>query len=131
MANRHYQINEEFEVTVTFKVKLNQISNYHPLSDEQIKEQIQEAKEEMQSFIEDQVVDEYYNEDLTAGTDFCSFEISRAKEDEYIYEVLIDDEGTPFEVNSWIPIATDRIKDPSRIEEYIESGRLRKIKKEA
>lgn len=80
MANRHYQINEEFEVTVTFKVKLNQISNYHPLKDDEIAEQIEEIKSEMKEFIEYQVVDEYYNEDLTAGADFCSFEITRKKE---------------------------------------------------
>lgn len=129
MGNKRYKVNEEFEVTVTFKVKLKEISNYYPLTDDKIAEQIQEIKEEMKEFIEDQVVDEYYNEDLTAGADFCSFEINRAKEDGYIYEVLIDDEGTPFEVNSWIPIATNRIKDPSRIDEYIESGRLRKIQK--
>ena len=82
----------------------------------------------MQVFIEDQVIDEYYNEDLTAGADFCSFEISRTEE-EFVYEVLIDDEGTPFEVGSWIPIATDRIKDPSKIDKYIENGVLRKIQK--
>jgi hypothetical protein len=73
-------MNEEFEVTVTFKVNLKQISNYHPLEDEEIAEQIEEIKSEMKEFIEDQVVDEYYNEDLTAGADFCSFEITRKKE---------------------------------------------------
>ena len=45
---------------------------------------------------------------------------------DYEYEMLIDDEGTPFEINSWIPIATDRIKDPSRIDEYIAKGLIRK-----
>ena len=45
---------------------------------------------------------------------------------DYKYEMLIDDEGTPFEINSWIPIATDRIKDPSRIDEYIAKGLIRK-----
>ena len=44
----------------------------------------------------------------------------------YEYEMLIDDEGTPFEINSWIPITTDRIKDPSRIDEYIAKGLIRK-----
>ena len=45
---------------------------------------------------------------------------------DYEYEMLIDDEGTPFEINSWIPIATDRIKDPNRIGEYIAKGLIRK-----
>lgn len=45
---------------------------------------------------------------------------------DYEYEMFISDKGTPFEINSWIPIATDRIKDPSRINEYIEKGLIRK-----
>lgn len=45
---------------------------------------------------------------------------------DYEYEMLIDDEGTPFEINSWIPITTDRIIDLSRIDEYIEKGLIRK-----
>lgn len=45
---------------------------------------------------------------------------------EVAYEILIDDEeGTPFQTNTWIPIDTNMIKDPSRIEEYIERGLLR------
>ncbi len=45
---------------------------------------------------------------------------------DYEYEMLIDNEEGPFEINSWIPIATNRIKDPSRIEEYIKKGLIRK-----
>ena len=46
---------------------------------------------------------------------------------DYEYEMLIDDNDTPFEINTWIPIATDRIKDISRIDEYISKGLIRKI----
>jgi len=42
------------------------------------------------------------------------------------YEMLINDEGGPFEINSWIPIANEMIKDLSKIDYYIESGLLRK-----
>jgi len=45
---------------------------------------------------------------------------------DFEYEMLIDDKGTPFEINSWIPISTDRIKDVSRINEYIQKGLIRK-----
>jgi hypothetical protein len=45
---------------------------------------------------------------------------------DYEYEMMIDDEGTPFEINTWLPIATDRIKDMSRIDEYILKGLIRK-----
>jgi|DEB19_MinimDraft_2_1074335.scaffolds.fasta_scaffold96817_1 hypothetical protein len=47
---------------------------------------------------------------------------------DYEYEMLIDDNDTPFEINTWIPIATDRIKDISRIDEYISKGLIRKKK---
>ena len=48
----------------------------------------------------------------------------------YEYEMLIDDaENTPFQTNAWIPIATDIIKDQTKIEEYIAKGMLRKRSK--
>ena len=40
--------------------------------------------------------------------------------------MFIDDKDSPFEINSWIPITTDRIKDLSRIDEYIAKGLIRK-----
>ncbi len=47
------------------------------------------------------------------------------------YELLIDDEeGTPFQINDWIPIATDMIRHPEKIEEYIEKGMLRRIERD-
>ncbi len=45
----------------------------------------------------------------------------------YKYEIFIDNENSPFEVNSWIPISLDRIKDVDRIPEYIRKGLLREI----
>jgi len=45
---------------------------------------------------------------------------------DFEYEMFIDDKGTPFEINSWIPISTDRIKDVSRINDYIQKGLIRK-----
>ncbi len=45
---------------------------------------------------------------------------------DYEYEILIYDEGTPFEINTWIPIRSDRIKDQSRLDEYITKGLIRK-----
>lgn len=36
MSNTHYPINQEVEVTLTVKVKLKSISNYHQLTNEEI-----------------------------------------------------------------------------------------------
>lgn len=58
------------------------------------------------------------------------FETKQLDENQnYEYEMFIDDKNTAFEMNSWIPISTDRIKDISRIEEYIQKGLIRKINK--
>ena len=46
---------------------------------------------------------------------------------DYEYEMFIDDKGTPFEINTWVPIATNKIKDISKIDEYIKKGLIRKI----
>jgi len=72
-----------------------------------------------EQYLEAQRIVDAYEEQLRI--DNVSISLS-----DYEYEMLIDDEGTPFEINSWIPIATDRIKDPSRIDEYIAKGLIRK-----
>ena len=47
---------------------------------------------------------------------------------EYPYEFLVTDENSPFEINTWIPTTKERIKDPSKIDEYIAQGLFRKRK---
>jgi hypothetical protein len=46
---------------------------------------------------------------------------------DYEYEMFINDKGTPFEINTWVPIATSKIKDISKIDKYIKKGLIRKI----
>lgn len=57
----------------------------------------------------------------------------KLKEDdipEYEYEMFIEAaEKTPFTENTWIPISTDRIKNPNNIDEYIKRGILRKVER--
>ena len=46
----------------------------------------------------------------------------------YEYEYLFrSDEGEPCPIDGWYPIATDRIRQPERIQEYIDKGILRRI----
>ena len=46
----------------------------------------------------------------------------------YEYEWFAESQpGDTISINGWIPIATDRIKHPEKIEEYIKNGKLRKI----
>ena len=50
-------------------------------------------------------------------------------EREYEYEIWMSSEPDDFvKMDGWFPISTDRIKNHARIEEYIRSGLLRKIK---
>lgn len=47
------------------------------------------------------------------------------------YEMFFKSEPTDFcKIDGWYPIATGRIKNPERIEEYIKKGLLRKIRQE-
>lgn len=45
---------------------------------------------------------------------------------EYEYEMFFDDDSS-VSIHGWYPIATDRIRDLSKIDEYIKKGLLRKI----
>lgn len=47
----------------------------------------------------------------------------------YEYELYFNDDSQFCSIHGWYPIATDRIKNPEKIDEYIKSGILRKITK--
>jgi hypothetical protein len=52
------------------------------------------------------------------------------KETTYEYEMFFDSkEDEPVKIHGWYPIATDRIRNPEKIEDYIKSGLLRKLEK--
>jgi len=49
---------------------------------------------------------------------------------DYEYETFFKSEPTDsVKIDGWLPIATDRIKNPEKIEEYIKNGILRKVNK--
>lgn len=47
----------------------------------------------------------------------------------YEYEVYFEEKIKSTPIAGWIPVATDRIKDPKKIPYYIKTGLLRRIKK--
>ena len=50
------------------------------------------------------------------------------KTNQYEYELFFKSEETDkIKIDGWYPIATDSIKDQSKIEQYIENGLLRRI----
>jgi len=75
MANKHYQINEEFEVTLKLKVTIKQCSNYNHLNELQIADNVTDFKNEIKEHIENKIKDEYYREEVTLGVDDWTYEV--------------------------------------------------------
>lgn len=75
MANKHYYPNEEIEVTLKLKVKIKTCSNYNPLNKEQLSEQVQDFKSEINEHLLGKLRNEYYQEDVTIGVDGWSYEV--------------------------------------------------------
>ena len=52
-------------------------------------------------------------------------------EPEYEYEMFFKSKPTDFcKIDGWYPIATDRIRNPNKIDQYIKNGLLRKLTNE-
>ena len=75
MANRHYEINEEFEVTLKLKIKLKQASDYDYLNDEEIKEEVDYFKRCIENHLTEKIQGEYYREEVTISMDDFTFEV--------------------------------------------------------
>lgn len=75
MANNHYPLNEEFEVNMTFKVKLTSVSDYSSLSNSQIESAVKDFRKEIEDFIRSKVINQYYREEITEYIDDYTFEI--------------------------------------------------------
>ena len=75
MANRHYQINEEIEVTLKLKVKIKQCSNYQHLNELQLADNVTDFKKEIKEHLENKIKNEYYREEVTIGVDDWTYEV--------------------------------------------------------
>ena len=74
MANRTYTIEEEFEVTLTLKVKVKQISTYFSLTESGIKDTIESFKQEITDHLKSKVTGDYF-EEVTLGVDYWKFDV--------------------------------------------------------
>lgn len=75
MANKHYNINEEVEVTLTLKVKIKECSNYTTLDESQISDNVKDFKSEIKEHLRSKISNEYYSEEVTFGVDNWSYEV--------------------------------------------------------
>jgi hypothetical protein len=79
MANKHYSVNEEIEVTLKFKVKLTNISNYHHLDELFLNAVANDFKDEITNHLADKIVNEY-TEEVTHMCDWVGYEVIQIKE---------------------------------------------------
>lgn len=77
MSNKHYPVDEEFEVDLTVKVKLKSISNYTILNERDQIWAIEAFKQDIEEWLLDKLAENYYNEEVTNKVDYYSFEVRR------------------------------------------------------
>lgn len=70
MANQHYNIDEEIEVTIKLKLKDIVISNYNYLNGEEIKESFTEFKKEIGNHLKSVLTKNYYQQEITSCVDW-------------------------------------------------------------
>lgn len=75
MANRHYPINEEIEVTLKLKVTIKQCSDYGYLNELQLADKVTDFKNEIKEHLENKIKNEYYREEVTLGVDDWTYEV--------------------------------------------------------
>jgi hypothetical protein len=73
MANRHYDVNREYGITLNFKVTASHISDYSYLSEEDIKQILDGLEDKLKSHFLWKLSMEYRIED--AGADYITFQI--------------------------------------------------------
>lgn len=61
--------------------------------------------------------------------DFGHITFEEMNHNRFIYEMWIEEDSSFIKMSGWVPIDISYLKDRNRIEEYIDKGLLRKIKK--
>jgi len=75
MSNKHYDIQEEIEITLKVKVKINKCSDYNHLNELQLADNVADFKSQIGEHLRNKLVDEYQREEVTMGVDDWSFDV--------------------------------------------------------
>lgn len=76
MANKHYSVNQEINIELSIKLEIQSISNYHSLTEDEIKYHIEDFKKNIASHLKWKLSSKgYYQEEVTQGVDFWNYEI--------------------------------------------------------
>jgi hypothetical protein len=73
MANRHYSVNKECDITLNFKIRVKSISNYYHLTEENITQVLDNLENELKSHFLWKISQESRIEDI--GVDYVIFEM--------------------------------------------------------
>jgi len=75
MADKHYPIDREIEVTIKIKVKNIKIHNYQSLNEIQIHEHVQGFENEISQHIKEELSHHYQRQDVTFGIDGWDYQL--------------------------------------------------------
>lgn len=75
MSNRHYEVNEEVEITIKVKVNIKSCSDYRYLKEDELKEEVRHVKMQMEDYLVSQITGEYDSEEICDGMDYWTFEV--------------------------------------------------------
>jgi len=73
MANRHYSVDREYDITLNFKVRATHISNYYHLSEEGIQVVLDNLETDLKAHFLWKISQEHTIEDV--GVDYVQFEM--------------------------------------------------------
>ena len=80
MANRRYDIDKEFEISLNLRVKVSQISNYYHLSEKDIENVLEDVKLNLKESLLNRICQGYeFNGDLTDMVDYIMYSIEENK----------------------------------------------------
>lgn len=78
MTNKHFQINEEFDITLNLKVNIDRCSNYTDLNEIQLADSVANFKSEVIEFLENKLINNNFSrEEITNCVDDWSFEVTK------------------------------------------------------
>lgn len=82
MADTHTPINEEVEVTLKLKVKLTMASYYQDRTEEQLRHEIETAKNNLENTLTDFITNDYFGEIGASKWGYVNFryEVERKEE---------------------------------------------------
>jgi len=80
MANRIYNIDKEFEISLNLKVKVSQISNYFALSKEDIENVLEDVKLNLKESLLNRIQQgNEFSDNLTEMVDYIMYSIEENK----------------------------------------------------